>query len=141
MTGQTKTGRTTTKETSFTLVSEVQPNPVEQRVSVLFKFDKSVTVATYENFLTNTAQPPINANSKVIINGYTDIIGKDDYNLNLSGERAKDAQSILEKALANSNITGVTYQTTGFGKSGVSFENTLPEERFYNRTVTIDIML
>jgi len=60
--------------------------------------------------------------------------------LKLSSDRAQDAQSILENAIAKTGTTGVTYKTNGFGETGVSFGNTLPEERFYNRTVTINIM-
>jgi outer membrane protein OmpA-like peptidoglycan-associated protein len=140
MTGQTKTGHSITKESSFSLAQEVQPNHPEQRLSILFKFDKSVTVATFENFLTGTVAPLISSNSKVVISGYTDIIGTPDYNLNLSAQRAKDAQGILESALAKNGITGVTFKTNGFGEVGTSFANTLPEERFYNRTVVINIL-
>jgi outer membrane protein OmpA-like peptidoglycan-associated protein len=140
MTGQTKTGHQITKESSFTLTREVQPNQPEQMVSILFKFDKSVTVSTFEDFLTNTVAPHITSNSKVVISGYTDIIGTPDYNLNLSADRAKDAQGILESALAKNGTTGVTFKTNGFGEVGTSFANTLPEERFYNRTVVISIL-
>jgi len=140
MTGQTKTGHQITKESNFTLTREVQPNQPEQMVSILFKFDKSVTVATFQDFLTNTVAPHITSNSKVVISGYTDIIGTPDYNLNLSSDRAKDAQGILESALAKTGTTGVTFKTNGFGEVGTSFANTLPEERFYNRTVVINIL-
>ena len=140
MTGQTKTGHAITKESSFSLSREAQPNQPEQMVSILFRFDKSVTVATFENFLTNTVAPHIYSNSKVVISGYTDVIGTPEYNLTLSAERAQDAQTILQTALAKSSVTGVTYKTNGFGEVGTSFGNTLPEERFYNRTVIINIM-
>ncbi|MEN6619530.1 MAG: OmpA family protein [Rikenellaceae bacterium] len=33
----------------------------------------------------------------VIIHGRTDVIGEEEYNMNLSQERARDAQNILEK--------------------------------------------
>jgi outer membrane protein OmpA-like peptidoglycan-associated protein len=140
MTGETKSGHSITKESSFALVREVQPIQTEQRVSILFQFDKSVTVATFDNFLTNTVAPRIYSNSNVVITGYTDIVGTEDYNLNLSSERAQAAQSILQGALAKTNVTGVTYKTSGHGEAGTVFSNTLPEERFYNRTVTITIV-
>lgn len=140
MTGQTKTGHSITKESSFSLVREIQPAQPEQRVSILFEFDKSVTVATFDNFLTNTVAPLIHSNSNVVISGYTDIVGTVDYNLTLSAERAQAAQGILQSALAKTNVTGVTYKTTGHGESGTVYSNTLPEERFYNRTVIINIV-
>jgi outer membrane protein OmpA-like peptidoglycan-associated protein len=79
-------------------------------------------------------------NATVVIGGHTDIIGTDDYNMNLSKERATAAQTILEGETSKAGKTGVTYNTDGYGKADPAFGNTLPEERFYNRTVTIDII-
>jgi len=140
LTGQTKTGHSIRKESSFNLAKEIQPILPEQSASILFQFDKSVTVATFKNFLVNTVAPLIPANATVVIGGHTDIIGSDDYNMNLSKERATAAQTILEGETTKSGKTGVTYNTDGYGKGDPAFKNTLPEERFYNRTVTIDII-
>jgi len=43
--------------------------------------------------------------------------------------------------LSNSGKKNVTFETYGFGEDTkqAPFENNLPEERFYNRTVIIDI--
>jgi len=140
LTGQTNNGGTITKQSTFSLVREAQPTYPEQSASILFQFDKSVTIATFKNFLINTVAPLIPANSTVVISGHTDIIGSDDYNMNLSKERAKAAQTVLEGAMTSAGTTGVTYNTDGYGKNDMQFANTLPEERFYNRTVMIDII-
>lgn len=140
LTGQTKTGHAMRKESSFVLVKETQPILPEQSASILFQFDKSVTVATFKNFLTVTVAPMIPNNATVVIGGHTDIIGSDDYNMSLSKERAIAAQNILEEQTSKAGKTGVTYNTDGYGKADPAFRNTLPEERFYNRTVTIDII-
>ncbi len=81
-------------------------------------------------------------NATVIIHGHTDIIGEEKHNLILSNGRAKDAQNILERALAGAGKKGIKFETYGFGEdTNVSpFENNLVEERFYNRTVIIDII-
>jgi hypothetical protein len=44
--------------------------------------------------------------------------------------------------LLKAGTRGVKFETFGFGEdSGMApFENNLPEERFYNRTVIIDII-
>jgi len=44
--------------------------------------------------------------------------------------------------LARTNRKGVKFETSGFGSDvGMApFDNNLPEERFYNRTVIIDII-
>ncbi len=139
LTGQTKTGNSIRKESQFGLIRTAPPVPPEQTFSILFEFDKSKTVGTYDNFLTNTVAPLIQPNSTVIINGHTDIVGEEAYNLNLSKERAKEAQKVLESAVAKSGKKGVVFRTNGFGESNPMFANTLPEERFYNRSVDIDI--
>ncbi len=78
----------------------------------------------------------------VVIHGHTDIIGDEKYNNTLSLERSKSAQKIIEGALAKAGKKGVTFQTLGFGEdaNNAPFDNNLPEERFYNRTVIIDIV-
>ena len=78
----------------------------------------------------------------MIIHGLTDIIGDEVYNHNLSQERAKSAQQIIERALLITGKKGIRFETYGFGKDAslAPFENNLPEERFYNRTVIIDII-
>ena len=52
------------------------------------------------------------------------------------------AQQIIERALAKAGKKGVRFDTYGFGEDTrmAPFENNLPEERFYNRTVIIDII-
>ena len=140
MTGQTKTGKAITKKTSFTLNRRKEPIEKEQRYSILFEFDKSKTVATYDNFLRNTVAPNIPPNSTVTISGHTDIVGPEDYNMNLSNQRATEAQKILENELNKENKTGITFKTKGYGVTSPEFSNMSPEGRFYNRTVIIDIV-
>ena len=63
------------------------------------------------------------------------------YNLNLSQNRAKEAQQLLQNALNSAGKTNVKFETSGFGEdtNQSPFDNNRPEERFYNRTVVIDI--
>ncbi len=142
MTGQTKSGHSITKESSVSLVKMDEPKQEGLRYSVLFDFDKSKTIDSYAKFLADIVTPLIPANGTVIIHGHTDIIGDEKYNLTLSNNRAIGAQQIIERALQARGITGVTFETFGFGKdeSMAPFENKLPEQRFYNRTVIIDII-
>lgn len=142
MTGQTKTGQTITKTSFVTLMTIDNTKQEGLRYSILFDFDRSKSIASYEKFLTDIIVPLIPENGTVIIQGHTDIIGEEKYNLNLSVERAEGAQKILERALLNTGKKGVKFETYGFGKEADKspFENALPEERFYNRTVIIDII-
>jgi outer membrane protein OmpA-like peptidoglycan-associated protein len=142
MTGQTKSGSVIKKESSVSLMKMNDPKQEGLRYSILFDFDKSKTIAAYKNFLTDIVTPLIPENGTVIIHGHTDIIGEEKYNLTLSKERAMDAQQIIEQALLSNSKKRVKFETYGFGKdlTMAPFENNLPEERFYNRTVIIDII-
>jgi len=142
MTGETKTGHAVTKESSVSLMKMDDPKQEGLRYSILFDFDRSKTITSYEKFLTEIVTPLISENGTVIIHGHTDIIGEEAYNQTLSHERATGAQQIIEHALATAGKKGVKFETYGFGEdTGMTpFENNLPEERFYNRTVIIDII-
>jgi outer membrane protein OmpA-like peptidoglycan-associated protein len=69
--------------------------------------------------------------SKLLIYGYTDSMGEEEVNLKLSDKRAK---SVLKRLEISENIN---YE--GKGESELLYDNSLPEGRFYCRTVTIDI--
>jgi len=112
------------------------------RFSVIFEFDDSKATATYEKYLTDIVTPKIPNGGTVIIHGYTDIIGDENHNQTLSMARANEVKSIIEKSLSKADRSDVKFETYGFGEdqSLSLFENKFPEERFYNRTVVIDII-
>lgn len=112
------------------------------RYSILFDFAKSNSIAFYEKFLNDVVSSSISSGSTVIVHGHTDIIGEEEYNQKLSYNCAAETRKIIEKALFKAGKTNVTFETLGFGEDPdrAPFENTLPEERFYNRTVIIDII-
>jgi len=141
--GETKSGATIRQEEKIRLIrSDEQDENTGWRFSILFEFDQSKTVATYKRFLTNEVAPLIPAGGSVIIHGHTDIVGEESYNLRLSRERAQETMAILQAALVKAGKRNVRFDTYGFGEDvrRAPFENTLPEERFYNRTVIIDIV-
>lgn len=141
MNGVTKKGASVKKEAKVHLVRQEEATDKGYRYSILFNFNKAETIASYEKFLTTVVSPLITDGSSVIIHGHTDIIGSEEYNHTLSHNRAVEAQKILERSLNNSGKRNVTFETYGFGEEldKAPFGNTLPEERFYNRTVVIDI--
>ncbi len=142
MLGETKGGKFVTKEAPLHLIRRVDAPKESVRYSILFDFDRSQTVESYDAFLTNTIAPLIPENGMVIIHGHTDIVGDEEYNDSLSNRRAQDAQAILQTAITNSGKHGITFETFGMGESVqyAPFDNYFPEERFYNRTVIIDIV-
>lgn len=140
---QAKDGGTVTKEERIRLARA--EGPEEQmglRFSILFEFDQSKTVATYEKFLRETVVPTITDGSAVIIHGHTDIVGEEGHNLELSRNRATETMNVIQRELNRLGKRRVKFDTFGFGEDTrrSPFENRLPEERFYNRTVIIDIV-
>lgn len=143
MTGETHEGNTVIKDT--TLHVELWKQNVSDeglRFSVIFEFDNSRSIALYENYLADVVTPKIPKGATLIIHGYTDIIGNEKNNLKLSLARATDVSNIFKRALNKANRTDVKMEVYGFGEDEqiAPFENNLPEERFYNRTVIIDII-
>lgn len=143
MTGTTLTGKTVTKDAIVYILPYIAPKVQESiRFSVIYEFNESKSIAIYDKYLTEIVTPKIPIGGTVIIKGYTDIIGEDNYNQNLSLARANDVKSIIEKSLAKSGRNDVKFEIYGYGEdeSKSPFENKYPEERFYNRTVVIDIL-
>jgi len=144
MVGQTKSGKEIRKTTSAHMVLWTPATTEEMmRFSILYEFNKSTAITMYENYLTEIVIPKIPTGGTVIIHGHTDIIGGEDYNLKLSIARAEDVRTILESGLAKAGRSDVKFEVHGFGadQNLAPFENKYPEERFYNRTVIIDIVL
>lgn len=141
--GQTKGGQTIRKEENMRLVKADKPeDDLGLRYSILFEFDQSKTVATYDRFLSTVVALLIPDGGSVIIHGHTDVVGEESHNLKLSRERARDAMQVIERELSKAGKKRVKFDTYGFGEDvrRAPFENRFPEERFYNRTVIIEIV-
>ncbi|MGE0932562.1 OmpA family protein [Peijinzhouia sedimentorum] len=143
MIGQAKDGGIIRKETTTRLVLW-QPSTTSEamRFSILFEFDDSEAIARYEKYLTEVVAPSISSDATVIVHGYTDVIGDAANNQQLSTARANEVRNILSAAVSRLGISNVKFEVKGFGEneSLTPFANVLPEERFYNRTVLIDIL-
>jgi outer membrane protein OmpA-like peptidoglycan-associated protein len=139
---ETKAGLPVTKETVIHLVSQKEVIEKGFRYSIQFNFDDAETLSSYDRFLTDMVSPQITDGSTVIIHGHTDITGDEEHNHNLSNNRALQVQKTLKSALAKAGRKNVTFETFAFGEDleQSPFDNNLPEERFYNRTVIIDII-
>lgn len=143
MIGQKKSGKTLKKEAPVHIVLWTPPKNEEMmRFSVIFEFNDSRSIMIYEKYLTEIVTPKIPKGGTVIIHGHTDIIGKEAHNLTLSLDRANEVRGIMEKALSNAGRSDVRFEVKGYGEDQnlAPFENKFPEERFYNRTVIIDII-
>ena len=75
--------------------------------------------------------------AKIIVEGHTDNIGNDAYNLNLSAERARAVQQYL---LANMNLAEERTQALGYGEERPIANNETEEGRVQNRRIDVVIM-
>lgn len=142
MTGTKNEGGTLSRDTTVQMVLwKPDANEQGQRYSVIYEFNNSSAISIYDKYLTDVVAQKIPQNGRVYIHGYTDNIGDAANNKRLSLARANDVRSILEAELKRTGRTDVTFEVLGFGEDNSlsPFENTYPEERFYNRTVLIDI--
>jgi len=143
MIGQTRSGRTERKDTTLNMVLWTPPTNEEGlRYSILYGFDNSEAIGIYDTYLTDVVAPKIPVGATVVIHGHTDIIGDAANNQRLSLARANDVKRILQAALSRAGRSDVTINALGFGEneSFSLFANEYPEERFYNRSVIIDVI-
>lgn len=133
---------TTTGVEEFRLVrSDDDEEESGTRYSILFEFDESKTVETYRDFLVKTVAPAIPDGASVIIHGHTDVSGDPDYNAKLAQKRCDAAREILQTELTRLGRQAA-FDSYGFGEDErrSPFNNTLPEQRYYNRTVVIEVV-
>jgi len=74
--------------------------------------------------------------AKVVIEGHTDNVGNDAYNLNLSAERARAVQQYL---LANMGLVEDRVQALGYGEERPIANNDTDEGRVQNRRIDVVI--
>ena len=141
--GQTKSGKTLKKETTAHLVNWVPATTAEAtRFSVIYRFNSTKTISMYEKYINEVIVPKIPKNGTVIIHGHADITGSEAHNQDLSLARANDVKSIMQNSLNKAGRNDVKFEVEGYGEnvSKSPFDNKFPEQRYYNRTVIIDII-
>jgi outer membrane protein OmpA-like peptidoglycan-associated protein/Mg-chelatase subunit ChlD len=111
----------------------------EKYALILFDFDRA-DIKDRNAVIVNHIVNRINAIEDVAVNivGHTDIIGSEDYNINLSQRRAKAVYDQLLSALGKQKEQAIQY--SGVGPLNPLYDNVLPEHRALNRTVTITLI-
>jgi len=138
-----KNGDTIRKQAPMHLVLWTAPKREEgMRYSIIYEINSSKSIKIYKKYLVEVVIPKIPIGAKVVLSGYTDVIGEADYNESLSLARANDAKAILQEGLMKAGRNDVIFEVYGFGEdlNFAPFGNQYPEERFYNRSVIIDII-
>ncbi|MDP4199816.1 MAG: OmpA family protein [Bacteroidota bacterium] len=123
----------------YTLLDKHHEGSIDTIISrynlILFDFNRS-ELSDANARISALVRSRTTAESKVKVFGYTDRIGSDEYNFKLSTSRAQaTAQSIYQKNASAYHSLDVR----GLGRSVLLYDNSLPEGRFYSRTVTVEV--
>lgn len=137
----THSGNELVVEETFSIRESADRPTSATRFSILFEYDDSKSVSTYEEFLRTEVAPAIPTGSTVYVFGHTDATGRESYNRELSARRSSETGRILRDALSKLG-RNATFDSYGFGETAfrAPFGNRSPEERYYNRTVVIEIV-
>ena len=103
---------------------------------ILFPFDRFDAGPFNERILKEFVYPRCQPDSKIGVEGHTDVVGMFEYNQKLSGKRSETVKSGIN------SFTGgkfASLDSKGDGEENPLFINDLPEGRMYNRTVQINI--
>lgn len=135
------TDQAVTEESQFILLKEVVKNRLGARYNVLFEYAQKDPIASNETLLRNDIAGAIDEGNRVIVHGHTDNLGKEQVNRELSFERARQAREVLADEFNISDKT-IDVEAFGFGEFVMpsTFNNELPEGRFYNRNVIIEVI-
>jgi len=103
---------------------------------VLFDFNKAeLKPQGYANAQKLADYLKQNPERKVIVEGYTDSVGSDSYNQQLSERRAQAIQT----ALVSAGVEPSRIQTRGYGKAFPVASNSNASDRALNRRVEVTI--
>jgi outer membrane protein OmpA-like peptidoglycan-associated protein len=112
-------------------VEKLPDRTIEKISLILFDYDRSDLGAQNREILRQAARR-LTTKSTLIVRGYTDALGDENYNQRLSERRADAVRGQLDGLLS-----GVPTRSEGVGESRLLFDNELPEGRFYCRTVQV----
>jgi outer membrane protein OmpA-like peptidoglycan-associated protein len=103
---------------------------------ILFPFDKFVMGPNNERIMKDYVYSRCLPESKIFIEGHTDVVGLDDHNLKLSEKRAG---AVYDGVMKQTGGKVNQINSIGVGENEPLYDNMLPEGRFYNRTVQVRI--
>lgn len=110
----------------------------EKYALILFDFDSDAISASNEeivNKIVARIKELPGATAEIV--GHTDNIGKEDYNIKLSQRRASSVNKLLTAAFGEGAEEHIRH--SGVGPNEPLYDNTTPEARAFNRTVTITL--
>lgn len=141
-TGNVDDGQVVTREQSMPVRRKIQStrfnnevvkdSTIEQFRLIFFDFD-APTVSSFNTSMIDLVRSRMRTTSAVRVIGLTDRIGTPEYNTQLSLKRAQAMNKAIQE-----RIVPAASHVTGDGPRLI-YNNDLPEGRFYNRTVLIEV--
>jgi outer membrane protein OmpA-like peptidoglycan-associated protein len=130
---------TTEDKKRSTPTSDQATNKTLERYNlIMFPFDKSDVGPMNARIIKEYVLPRLLPSSETTIVGHTDVIGEEQYNQRLSESRGANAKEEVAR-LAKVASAYKSLESKGVGEAEPLFDNSLPEGRFYNRTVQVII--
>lgn len=102
---------------------------------IVFDFNSSEITDINSRMLNSFLSDAIKDNSHVNVIGSTDKLGELKYNMNLSKRRAVGVKDFIAKKIPKVKFDEVK----GIGPSDIKYDNSIPEGRFYCRTVLVEV--
>ncbi len=106
---------------------------IERYSMILFNFDRASTIAGSDEQVMRLVRSRVRTSSTVSITGMTDVIGAAKNNQILSEARANAVRNDIVSRIKPDQL-----KTSGKGEVDL-FDNAIPEGRFYNRRVFVEI--
>ncbi len=124
-----------TINTGFTVFKDKNNFELGRLNLIVFDFNSSEISTINKNMLKNFTRYAIKEDSKTKIIGSTDLVGELNYNFKLSQDRADAVADLLRGYLPAYRYDEVK----GIGPTDIRYDNSIPEGRFYCRTVLIEV--
>jgi outer membrane protein OmpA-like peptidoglycan-associated protein len=121
--------------TTFPVIKTVSNFEVSRLSLIVFDYDRADISLQNQEMMRRVVSASTGDGSRASIVGSTDRLGEFDHNMQLSIDRAKSVENFVRSIAPSLNIEGVE----GVGPNPSLFDNSLPEGRFYCRTVTLQI--
>jgi len=117
-------------------IDRIADSTLENYSLILFPFDRHDAGPINERIMRDYVYERCKPNSNIEVIGHTDVVGLYDHNKKLSEKRANTVFNGIMKTTGGK--VGILNQR-GVGEDEPLYNNILPEERFYNRTVHVKI--
>lgn len=110
-------------------VEMVKDKIIDRFSLILFSYDER-KLSEYNMKIMELVKSYIKPTSNVKVSGHTDRLGDENYNMRLSESRAKSVYDLIPTDKKSLNA---------YGETDLIYDNNLPEGRFYDRRVDINI--